>query len=326
LNLHFGFEQLLNWRPGMDLAATGGAKTETPVAILGSRGNGLDRKRDMPLLHWACGRGHLRFVKLLLRAGANTEKQDGFGRTPMQIAMNAAGICTSPSVTNVQRSRLLGTPGNIVAAADEIIALLRRHGAAEPAPPSDAELREQRARARAVLYLDILPAASCKRWDAYASLYRAVLAIDREDGDRRHEAHSLQQLGYAADQSGAFSDAERYYEMSLGISRELKDRREEAATLGHLALALKHLDQAEKAEQLLHQSLAIWETLDGEAKIEEEARLYYALSCLAEERGDLKLAIERTERALTLAETGDAEHKGKLRQRLEELTGRCAEK
>ncbi|KAK8783496.1 hypothetical protein V5799_010140 [Amblyomma americanum] len=40
----------------------------------------------MSLLHWACDRGHLEVVKLLLDRGADPEAKDAEGQTPLHYA------------------------------------------------------------------------------------------------------------------------------------------------------------------------------------------------------------------------------------------------
>ena len=42
----------------------------------------------MVALHWACIKGHLECAKALLRAGADINKQDDFGWTPLMEAAN----------------------------------------------------------------------------------------------------------------------------------------------------------------------------------------------------------------------------------------------
>jgi tetratricopeptide (TPR) repeat protein len=87
--------------------------------------------------------------------------------------------------------------------------------------------------------------------------YQQSLEIRRKTGDLGGEAISLIGLGNAYYWLGQYQRAIDFYQQSLEIAREVDSRRDEAHSLGNLGSAYKFLGQYERAIELHQQSLEI---------------------------------------------------------------------
>jgi predicted ATPase/class 3 adenylate cyclase/Tfp pilus assembly protein PilF len=107
--------------------------------------------------------------------------------------------------------------------------------------------------------LNNLGLVACDQGDFPAArlLHEESLTIVRELGDRKGIANSLNNLGNVAYDQGDFSSARGLYEESLAIARELSDREGVARVLGNLGNVAKHQGDFPSARALHEESLAI---------------------------------------------------------------------
>jgi predicted ATPase/class 3 adenylate cyclase/Tfp pilus assembly protein PilF len=107
--------------------------------------------------------------------------------------------------------------------------------------------------------LNNLGLVACDQGDFPAArlLHEESLTIVRELGDRKGIANSLNNLGNVAYDQGSFSSARGLYEESLAIARELGDREGVARVLGNLGNVAKHQGDLLSARALHEESLAI---------------------------------------------------------------------
>jgi predicted ATPase len=97
--------------------------------------------------------------------------------------------------------------------------------------------------------------------------YEASLALYRELGDRWGSAAALYGLGYAANVSGAFDDAEQLLRESLAIRRELGDRMGTPTTLEELTATSLYRGRFEDSERLANEIIAIAQELADPASL-----------------------------------------------------------
>jgi predicted ATPase/class 3 adenylate cyclase/Tfp pilus assembly protein PilF len=107
--------------------------------------------------------------------------------------------------------------------------------------------------------LNNLGLVACDEGDFPAArlLHEESLTIVRELGDRKGIGNSLNNLGNVAYDQGDFSSARGLYEESLAIARELGDREGIARVLGNLGNVAKHQGDFPSARALHEESLAI---------------------------------------------------------------------
>jgi tetratricopeptide (TPR) repeat protein len=136
-------------------------------------------------------------------------------------------------------------------------------------------------------------------YNAARALGEEGLAINREFGNKRGIAMSLNRLGHVASDTGS---ATTLYKQSLAIFRELGDRWGIALTLMNLAVMAENSDYNE-AKTLYEQSLAIRRELGDKRGI---AATLGNIGVMAYELGDLGAASAMYEDCLTIGrELGD---------------------
>jgi tetratricopeptide (TPR) repeat protein len=89
-----------------------------------------------------------------------------------------------------------------------------------------------------------------------------ALAVQREIGDRRGQADTLDSLGYAHHHLHDHPQARVCYEQAIALYRELGDRRGEADTLTHLGDTHHAAGETEAAAHAWRQALTILDHLD----------------------------------------------------------------
>lgn len=88
-----------------------------------------------------------------------------------------------------------------------------------------------------------------------------MLALTRELGDQRGEAHTLDSIGYSYHHLGRHHEAVTCYEQAAAVARELGDSYTEAAALSHLADTLFAAGDAAAARDAWQQALDILDRL-----------------------------------------------------------------
>ena len=133
--------------------------------------------------------------------------------------------------------------------------------------------------------LNNLGLVACDQGDFAAArlLHEESLAIMRELEDRKGIANSLNNLGNVAYDQGDFAAARELYEESLAIERELGDREGVARVLGNLGNVAKHQGDYPAARALHEESLAIKRELGYRQRI---ASSLNSLGDLALDQGD----------------------------------------
>ncbi|UCC67081.1 MAG: tetratricopeptide repeat protein [Armatimonadota bacterium] len=153
-------------------------------------------------------------------------------------------------------------------------------------------------------------------------LYKESLEIEKELGNRVGIAYSLHQLGMVAQARARLEEAEGYYNQSLEIAREVGDRPGIAQSLHQLGMVAQAGRRLPDAKRLYDQSLEIVRDVGDRPR---EAKTLAVMALLAEELGDLKLAVERTERAWRMFEEMGLPVKERAREQLERLRKRLEE-
>ena len=147
--------------------------------------------------------------------------------------------------------------------------------------------------------LNNLGLVACDQGDFPAArlLHEESLTIVRELGDRKGIANSLNNLGNVVYDQGAFSSARGLYEESLAIARELGDREGVARVLGNLGNVAKHQGDFPSARALHEESLAIKRELGYRQRI---ASSLNSLADLAIDEGDFASAQALYREALVI--------------------------
>jgi predicted ATPase/class 3 adenylate cyclase len=147
--------------------------------------------------------------------------------------------------------------------------------------------------------LNNLGLVACDQGDfpAARSLHEESLTIVRELGDRKGIANSLNNLGNVVYDQGDFSSARGLYEESLAIARELGDREGVARVLGNLGNVAKHQGDFPSARALHEESLAIKRELGYRQRI---ASSLNSLADLAIDEGDFASAQALYREALVI--------------------------
>jgi len=155
--------------------------------------------------------------------------------------------------------------------------------------------------------------------DEAEGLYRESLEIEREVGSRPGIAMSLHQLGRVAQDRGKLEEAEGLYRESLEMKREVGDRPGEAAALHQLGMVAQDRGKLDEAEDWYKQSLEIEREVGNRPG---EARTMAQMALLAEKQEDLKLAVERMEKACAMLEEMGLAEQEKAREHLDRLKRR----
>jgi non-specific serine/threonine protein kinase len=157
-------------------------------------------------------------------------------------------------------------------------------------------------RARAIYLAGIFAFEQGENQEA-VRLFEQALALQKEIGDKRSIAISLNGLGMVAKNQGDFASAQSYYEESLSIGRELGNRQICANLLNNLGnIAHAQGDRAQE-RALKEEALAIWRELGDKPAI---ATAIHNLGLLAQSEGDLAAAKLFYSESLTIwQEHGD---------------------
>jgi predicted ATPase/class 3 adenylate cyclase len=147
--------------------------------------------------------------------------------------------------------------------------------------------------------LNNLGLVACDQGDFPAArlLHEESLTIVRQLGDRKGIANSLNNLGNVAYDQGDFSSALGLYEESLAIARELGDREGIARVLGNLGNVAKHQGDLTSARALHEESLAIKRELGYRQRI---ASSLNSLADLSIDEGDFASALALYREALVI--------------------------
>jgi tetratricopeptide (TPR) repeat protein len=94
------------------------------------------------------------------------------------------------------------------------------------------------------------------------SLFRRVLQLAQEAGNRDDEGRSFSRLGQIALRRGRLEEAEGYFQQSLAIDREAQDRQGEGADLSALGQIQQARGQALAAAETFEQALVVLREVD----------------------------------------------------------------
>jgi tetratricopeptide (TPR) repeat protein len=91
---------------------------------------------------------------------------------------------------------------------------------------------------------------------------RQALTMFQNLGNRQHQAHTWDSLGYAHQHLGQHTEAVACYRQAFTLLRELGDRYKEATTLTHLGDAHHAASDPAAAHDAYHQAMTILDDLD----------------------------------------------------------------
>jgi serine/threonine protein kinase/tetratricopeptide (TPR) repeat protein len=139
--------------------------------------------------------------------------------------------------------------------------------------------------------------------DVAQQKYQAALTIRRELGEKRGIADSLADLAWVAMTQGEALKSKGLIEESLVIRREIGDKVGEGEALAGLGLGMLFAGELKEARKNLEAALKICEET-GSAFV--RAQVYAGLGQLAEQEGDLDLALQHYKTVLRENNTEDA--------------------
>ncbi|MBE9116965.1 CHAT domain-containing protein [Lusitaniella coriacea LEGE 07157] len=145
--------------------------------------------------------------------------------------------------------------------------------------------------------------AQRSQFQAAIQSWRRALQLYREQGNRRGEGNSLNNLGNVYNSLGEYEKAIEFHQQSLTLVREIGNRAGESVSLNNLGLVYESLGEYEKAIEFYQQSLAIKREIDNFVgainSLNNLGNVYNSL-------GEYEKAIEFHQKSLILArEIGD---------------------
>jgi tetratricopeptide (TPR) repeat protein len=159
------------------------------------------------------------------------------------------------------------------------------------------EIADERAIAMSLNHLGSLKLQRGELKDAMV-YFKEALEIRRAVDDRHGVADSYNSLGVLCMERGDVDQAITLFEEALVLARQLAFRSLECVILNNLGESLLTRDEVDRAERILNEAMAVTED-SGEKRVLFD--ILRNLGKVAQKQADRKVAIERIEEALTLA-------------------------
>src|SRR4029079_2859089 len=131
--------------------------------------------------------------------------------------------------------------------------------------------------------------------------YKQALAIQRETGNRAHEAETLDEMGALAAAEGDYEKALELHKQAIEIQHTVGNQRREALAITNLGEVYNLLGQPEKAVEQFSKALTIFR---GMGDLVYAAVALEGLARAEQKRGSLADARKYIEQSLAIRETG----------------------
>jgi CHAT domain-containing protein/Flp pilus assembly protein TadD len=157
-------------------------------------------------------------------------------------------------------------------------------------------------------------------WETALEQYQKAIELIRARPEQALEAKTLNNIAVAYQRLGRFDEARTAFDQALALSRAVKDLEAQTSVLNNQAFLFLRLKQPDRAVEPARQALL----LAGSFR-EREANALFALGSAHLELGDLTVAKQELQKALTIAQArGDRRSEAELSlalARVEEESG-----
>ena len=130
-------------------------------------------------------------------------------------------------------------------------------------------------------------------------LYDTVIQRYEKAGDRRNVAATLNTVGLLHQSLGSLDEALHHFSIALPIAREIGDRKGEVVTLSNIGAVYRDLEQPDHALHHYRQAIPLQREAGNRGA---EAELLNSIAKVHLDRGEFDLTVETLEKALELTD------------------------